>query len=549
MQTLGMNSSDLPGSSSPAAERRQKPRHKIHTPAYARISGESEALLLDLNTILDLNEDGMCVQAPSALGVDHVLQLCLELSEAGGPIYTPGKVVWSNRLGRTGIRFGKLSETSEQQLRRWLFLNAISGCVDTKPTMSDSVPLPDEHENVQAPLEANSALAPIPTITASVGPADHTSMLSALSAVAREAEMLGSNLKAVFDLVSDRALTFSRASGAAIALSNGMDIVCRASAGSDAPSVGASVDADSGFSALCVRNGEMLYCEDSENDLRADRDACRSLGIRSIIAVPIFQESVVVGLIEVFSREPNGFDADAQMVLQTLSEIVAAALARTSYPQRYIKKSSQQSESDGLQTGNVQSDEEHSEISNENLTSQSWFRRALLLLALLTVVLALLWVFLPHKTNPAPPSPNPAESQAVQPTAVAVIPVLLSDQQKLAEQGDTAVQFALAMRYAVGDDTVKQDYTQAARWFSMAAAQGNVHAQSALAAYYLSGIGVPKDLSKAYFWALLAQAGGDESSKYRVQMLASSMDHQQLIAVQEQANRWLKDHQAVASTP
>ena len=108
------------------------------------------------------------------------------------------------------------------------------------------------------------------------------------------------------------------------------------------------------------------------------------------------------------------------------------------------------------------------------------------------------------------------------------------------------MQFAIGARYAIGDG-VKQSYAEAARWFSMAAAQGNISAQATLAAYYFSGTGVPKDASKAYFWALLAQAGGDEASKYRVSILASRMSHPQLVAVQEQANQWLKNHQVAKS--
>jgi len=44
---------------------------------------------------------------------------------------------------------------------------------------------------------------------------------------------------------------------------------------------------------------------------------------------------------------------------------------------------------------------------------------------------------------------------------------------------------------------VKQDYTEAARWFSRAADQGYVSAQGALGDYYNYGRGVPVDLSKA----------------------------------------------------
>src|SRR6185312_6104979 len=197
----------------------------IGTPAYARISGEPKGFLLDLNTILDLSEEGMCIQAPSALGVEHVLDLCLELAEATGPIYTAGKVVWSNRLGRAGIRFGPLSEASTQQLKRWLFLNAISGAADSKVVDSESADLKSgivEEEQIlpQAGLEelrdtieSLGTTDPLPRST------DHTGLLSGLAAVRREVEALGTNVRAVLELVTDRAFSFSHSSGAAIALS------------------------------------------------------------------------------------------------------------------------------------------------------------------------------------------------------------------------------------------------------------------------------------------------------------------------------------------
>lgn len=529
MQTLGMNPSDLPGQGSFSQERRRRPRHKIHTPAYARISGDSAGFLLDLNTIVDLSEEGMCIQAPAALGINDVLNLCLELAEAKGPIYTEGKVIWSNRLGRTGILFRELSEASAHQLKRWLFLNAISGVVDSK-----SAPVPDILPD-EAPANAHPTIDAVELSAA--GPTDYTTLLTALAAVRREAEMLGPDLNAVLHLAAERALTFTHGSGAAIALSNGMEIICRASAGTDAPDIGARVSTDSGLSALCVRNGELLICPDSEKDIRVDAEVCRALGIRSIIAAPIFQQNIVVGLIEVFSREPNSFALEAKLVLKELVDTITASMERTSYAQRHAAM---------LIAPEIPVDE--GEFSPEASGLRSWFHRSLLTLALLTVAAAMVWVFFPRKQSRATTSHQPSTSQSANPLQSSMPPVVLNDQRKLAEQGDAAVQYAIGARYAMGDG-VKQDYSEASRWFSMAAAQGNVDAQAALAAYYLSGTGVTKDLSKAYFWAVLAQAGGDKASKYRVANIASRMSHEQLVAVQEQANNWLKEHRVQAPAP
>jgi hypothetical protein len=111
-----------------------------------------------------------------------------------------------------------------------------------------------------------------------------------------------------------------------------------------------------------------------------------------------------------------------------------------------------------------------------------------------------------------------------------------------AGEGDSAAQFALGARYATGDDVV-QDYAEAARWFSLSADQGHVTAQATLGAYYWLGRGVPQDFNKAYFWSILAKAGGDEGSRYRIPALASHLSREEIIADQDQANEWIKQHQ------
>jgi TPR repeat protein len=103
----------------------------------------------------------------------------------------------------------------------------------------------------------------------------------------------------------------------------------------------------------------------------------------------------------------------------------------------------------------------------------------------------------------------------------------------------------LGVRYATGED-VKQDDSQAFAWFTKAAEQGSVPAQATLGAYYWAGRGIPQDLKKAYFWAVLAQAGGDQGSKYRTAVLASRLTRNQIAAAQQQADDWIKTHRLSA---
>ncbi len=120
-----------------------------------------------------------------------------------------------------------------------------------------------------------------------------------------EVEPKGFDRETALQSIAERALTLTRATGAAIALSEGNDseMICVASAGSDAPPVGSRLQVGSGFSGECVRTGRSLRCDDSETDDRVDRAGCKSLGIRSLVAVPIRQGSKVAGLLEVFSPQ------------------------------------------------------------------------------------------------------------------------------------------------------------------------------------------------------------------------------------------------------
>jgi hypothetical protein len=112
---------------------------------------------------------------------------------------------------------------------------------------------------------------------------------AAVTAVQREVEGLGSDLAGALQLIAARAQTLAHASGAAIALATDdadfMD--CRASSGTDAPTIGARLQVGSGFSGECVKTGQMLRCDDTELDTRVDRENCRVLGIRSILAVAV----------------------------------------------------------------------------------------------------------------------------------------------------------------------------------------------------------------------------------------------------------------------
>ena len=130
----------------------------------------------------------------------------------------------------------------------------------------------------------------------------------------------------VLQLVAERASTITGADGIAIALAENDAIICRASSGSVAPDAGAKVNPNSGFSGACLVSGQVIRCDDAEHDTRVDAAACRRLGARSMLAVPLSAKQTVIGLIEAFSSEPSGFNDCDVRSLDLLAELILAAL-------------------------------------------------------------------------------------------------------------------------------------------------------------------------------------------------------------------------------
>ncbi len=133
-------------------------------------------------------------------------------------------------------------------------------------------------------------------------------------------------LDEVLQLVAERAVAITGADGLAIALAENNEIVLRAAAGTIRPDLGARIDRDSAFSGACFRTAKIFNCDDTEVDTRVNLQACRKLGARSMVAVPLCGRRRVIGVLEAFSSWPFGFnDSDVQN-LTLLAELVLAAL-------------------------------------------------------------------------------------------------------------------------------------------------------------------------------------------------------------------------------
>src|SRR5579863_3774688 len=140
------------------------------------------------------------------------------------------------------------------------------------------------------------------------------------------AEMARLDLDAALQLLAERAHYITGASGAAIALRRNEncreenrgyenrgyenrgyennDMLCRASAGTGAPELGALLSMERGLSGECVRTRQALRCDDTALDPRVNREVCRELGIASVVVMPIMSDQLVLGVFELLSGRP-----------------------------------------------------------------------------------------------------------------------------------------------------------------------------------------------------------------------------------------------------
>ena len=137
---------------------------------------------------------------------------------------------------------------------------------------------------------------------------------------------LGFDLGRVMDLVAQRTLDLLGADGAVIELAEGEDMVYRAAAGTAARSLGLHVNRRTSLSGLCVEQDRPLLCEDSETDPRVDRAACRGVGLRSMVVMPLRHDGHTVGVLKAMSAEAGRFGEEDTALLGLLGDAVAAAM-------------------------------------------------------------------------------------------------------------------------------------------------------------------------------------------------------------------------------
>ena len=108
-------------------------------------------------------------------------------------------------------------------------------------------------------------------------------------------------------LIAEQVERITKANGVAVGIVEEDQLVYRAGTGNAASEMGSRVPLASCLSAYCLHSGQILQCPDAKRDPRLRHELCRLRGVQSLIAVPVFYEGKIAGVLELRFAQTDSF--------------------------------------------------------------------------------------------------------------------------------------------------------------------------------------------------------------------------------------------------
>lgn len=143
-------------------------------------------------------------------------------------------------------------------------------------------------------------------------------------------------LTELMHIICDKTQALTHAAGSVVEMAEGDEMVYTACTGTLAKSFGLKLKRATSLSGLCVAKAEVLHCRDSETDPRVDREACRKVGARSMICVPLLYNQKAVGVLKVVDPVEHKFSDRDVAVLQLIANLLSATIAQAKSHQLVI---------------------------------------------------------------------------------------------------------------------------------------------------------------------------------------------------------------------
>ena len=127
--------------------------------------------------------------------------------------------------------------------------------------------------------------------------------------------------------IAVRARKVANASGIAIGLLKGDQLIYRAGSGSASTYVGQHVVATLCVSSQNGPSGEILRVENTQTDSRIEAAICRQLGAQSLLILPIYHDRAMVGVLYVLFNEPHAFGRREVLSYRLMAGLVGEAMS------------------------------------------------------------------------------------------------------------------------------------------------------------------------------------------------------------------------------
>ncbi|MBD7916197.1 GGDEF domain-containing protein [Clostridium sp. Sa3CUN1] len=141
-----------------------------------------------------------------------------------------------------------------------------------------------------------------------------------------EVAQQGMDMANIMDIVVQRTQLITNSDGASVELIERKELVYSAVSGTAEKFLGLRLDIDNSLSGECISMRIPLISNDIELDDRVNKNACRKIGIRSMIVLPLIYNNTVVGVLKVLSGKVNHFDEEDIKILELMSGLIAAEM-------------------------------------------------------------------------------------------------------------------------------------------------------------------------------------------------------------------------------
>jgi GGDEF domain-containing protein len=139
---------------------------------------------------------------------------------------------------------------------------------------------------------------------------------------------LGNDLSAVIDAASRTAVELTGADGAVVELLEDDSIVYRSASGLAEAQLGLRMPVANSLSGRVLTSRSAAVCTDSETDDRVNRAACRKVGLRSMVIVPLLADDEAIAVMKLVWKDAREFNESEVEIAQLLANMTAMLMQR-----------------------------------------------------------------------------------------------------------------------------------------------------------------------------------------------------------------------------